>query len=144
MRFNVQLADWGEGRQTDPRHPWSHFALCPPLARCYCRRVRHLHRLLLAGAFVAGLAPAAVAGDTANGAAAESVQAMQQRILADPEMSSAVQALRDDPAVQAILNDPEITKALARGDMAALLNDPKVRDLADDPAVQGLTRKMGR
>ena len=104
--------------------------------------VRRLHRLVLAGAFVAGLATAAIADDSANGAAAESVQAMQQRILADPEMSSAVQALRDDPQVQAILNDPEITKALARGDMAALLNDPKIRDLADDPAVQGLTRKM--
>ena len=106
--------------------------------------MRHLHRLILGCAFVAGLTTAAAADDSTNGAATESVQAMQQRILADPEMSSAVQALRDDPAVQAILNDPEITKALARGDMAALLNDPKIRDLADDPAVQGLTRKMGR
>jgi hypothetical protein len=115
-----------------------------PARAAILRRVR---RLILTGALCAALAAPAIAEDPAaraNAGASESVQAMQQRILADPDMASAVQALRDDPKVQALLSDPAITAALARGDMAALLNDPKVRDLADDPAVQGLTRQMSR
>lgn len=80
----------------------------------------------------------------ANAAAGDAVQALQQRIVSDPEMAASIQALRDDPQVQAVLTDPAITAALARGDMAALLNDPKIRDLADDPAVQGITRQLAR
>jgi len=79
-----------------------------------------------------------------NDAQAASVEAMQQRILSDPQAASAVQALRDDPDVQAILNDPEITKALASGDMAALMHDPKIQRLVDKPAVQNLTRQVGQ
>ena len=79
-----------------------------------------------------------------NGAAAEAVQSLQQRMLADPQMAASVQALRDDPQVQAILADPAIAAALASGDMAALLTNPKLRRLADDPAVQHLTREVER
>ena len=77
-----------------------------------------------------------------NGAAAEAVQSLQQRMLADPQTAATVQALRDDPQVQAILADPAISAALASGDMAALLTNPKIRRLADDPAVQNLTREV--
>ena len=57
-----------------------------------------------------------------NGAAAEAVQSLQQRMLADPAIAA----------------------ALASGDMAALLTNPKLRRLADDPAVQHLTREVER
>lgn len=80
----------------------------------------------------------------ANAAAGEAVQALQQRIVSDPQMAASVQALRDDPQVQAVLTDPAISAALARGDTAALLNDPKVRALADDPAMQNITRQLAR
>lgn len=96
--------------------------------------------------FLLGIAVAARAEDpgAANAAAGDAVQALQQRIVADPQMAASVQALRDDPQIQAVLTDPAISAALARGDMAALLNDPKIRDLADDPAVQDITRQLAR
>jgi hypothetical protein len=102
----------------------------------------------LSGFFVASLLASATAYaedlPDLNGSTAESVQAMQQRILSDPQAASAVQALRDDPDVQAVLNDPDVTKALASGDLAALMRDPKIQQLADKPAVQNLTRRVGQ
>jgi hypothetical protein len=133
-----------------------HFVACAsPCARgdismstmrraCYGRRVR-LPAILVIAILVAGSAAARAdeVGDV-NAAAADAVQGLQQRIVADPEMAASIQALRDDPQVQAVLSDPAITAALARGDMAALLSDPKIRDLADDPAVQRITRQVAR
>jgi hypothetical protein len=78
----------------------------------------------------------------AKAPSADTVQALQQRIVSDPAMAASIQALRDDPQVQAVLSDPAITDALARGDLGALLNNPKIRDLADDPAVQEITRQV--
>lgn len=96
--------------------------------------------------FLVLLLPVASRGDDIGGvnAAADTVQALQRRIVSDPEMAASVQALQDDPQVQAVLADPAISAALARGDVAALLNDPKIRDLADDPAVQRITRQLAR
>jgi len=104
------------------------------------------HRPIIALALAVAATAPALADDIGgvNAAAADTVQALQQRIVSDPEMAASIQALRDDPQVQAVLSDPAITAALARGDLAALLNDPKIRDLADDPAVQSLTRQVAR
>jgi len=109
-------------------------------------RPRQSRRFALALALVLVTGPVAAAfGQSpadANGATRETVQALQQRILSDPKMASAVQTLSTDPNVQAILADPALTAALARGDIAALLADPKIRRLADDPAVQDLSRQV--
>ena len=40
--------------------------------------------------------------------------------------------------------NPTPIHTLASGDMAALLTNPKIRRLADDPAVQSLTREVER
>jgi hypothetical protein len=69
-------------------------------------------------------------------------EAVQQRMLNDPEVMRGVEKLRDDPAVQAILSDPAIADALERGDLSALLADPKIRRLAEDPTVQSITRQV--
>ena len=84
----------------------------------------------------------AQSGDDVNGSTTDTVQALQKRILADPQLADSVQALRDNPQVQAILDDPALAAALARGDMAALLADPRIKRLADDPAVQSVTRQV--
>lgn len=79
----------------------------------------------------------------ASDANAAGIQAMQQRLLSDPQTAAAVQALQSDPDVQAVLNDPAISAALARGDFTAVMADPKIRRLADNPTVQSLTRQVG-
>lgn len=78
-------------------------------------------------------------GDQGNAATVES---LQKRILADPQLSERVHALRDDPQVREILSDPAISEALNKGDFGALLANPKIQRLADNPAVQTLTRDV--
>jgi hypothetical protein len=72
----------------------------------------------------------------------DAVESVQQQILADPELAAQVMELRDDPEVQGILNDPEIMDAINRGDMGALMSNPKIQRLAEDPAVQDVTRSV--
>jgi hypothetical protein len=102
-------------------------------------------RLLIAFAvlLLASLPAAAPAEDqSASQKAARQPDALQQRMLNDPEIMRSVQTLRDDPQVQAILADPAIAAALERGDLSALLADPKIQRLAEDPAVQSITRQV--
>lgn len=84
-----------------------------------------------------GAAPHASADETAA-----AVQALQARILNDPSLARQVHSLIDDPQVREILADPAIAAALERGDFAPLLADPKIRRLADHPAMQSLTRDV--
>lgn len=96
------------------------------------------------GALTIAWGVAALAQDGGGGqrSSADTVDAMQKRILADPQMSGAVMSLRDNPQVQAILSDPALAAALSRGDLATLMADPKIKRLADDPAVRDLTRQV--
>ena len=100
--------------------------------------------LSIAAALVAAFAAAALAQNvgSADAAPAATLQAIQERMEADPQMMSAVQALRDNPQVRDVLDDPDIAAALSRGDVAALLANPKIKRLAEDPAVQGVTRQV--
>lgn len=75
---------------------------------------------------------------------ADAVQALQQQILADPALAGRVESLRDNPQMRAVLADPEIVDALNRGDITALLANPKIQRLAEDPAVQDVTRGLGQ
>jgi hypothetical protein len=131
------------GKETSSARRPGKIPLCRTRRRCYRRR---MSRLALAACLLLALAVAAAADDLGgvNAAGNDAVQALQQRIVSDPDMAASVQALRDDPQVQAVLADPKISAALASGDLSALLNDPKIRDLADDPAVQDITRKVAR
>jgi len=71
-------------------------------------------------------------GDTAGSPARESlpsqpeIEAMQLRIIQDPNLLAMLLSLQNDPEVQAILADPEIMGALAAGDLAALMDHPKI------------------
>ena len=77
-----------------------------------------------------------------NNAATAAVEAVQNQILADPQLAGRVQALGNDPLLREVLADPDVADALNRGDFAALLANPKVRSLADDPAMRNLTRDI--
>ena len=54
------------------------------------------------------------------------LQAMQSRMMQNPNLISMILALQSDPELQAILADPEIMSAIASGDYAALMNHPKI------------------
>lgn len=82
------------------------------------------------------------------GAAAQNtdaaVQALQNRMLSDPQVAGRIHSLSDDPDVRDVLDDPEIADALQRGDYGALLNHPKIQRLAEDPDVQSITRDIAK
>ena len=81
-------------------------------------------------------------GASPDGVSADTLQSLQARIQADPQVMSAVRALNDNPQVQDVLADPAIAAALSRGDLAALLANPKIKRLAEDPAVRDVTRQV--
>ena len=81
------------------------------------------------------------AGDSAQ-ATTDTLQSLQGRIQSDPQLMSAVQSLSDNPEMQDVLADPAIAAALSQGDVAALLANPKIKHLAEDPAVQKITRQL--
>ena len=58
--------------------------------------------------------------------AAGDLNATQSRIMQDPKLLATILALQDDPDVVAVLADPEIAKAVAAGNYAELLNNPKI------------------
>jgi hypothetical protein len=87
-----------------------------------------------------GTAAAQSAGERETTSAA--VQALQNQILADPQLAGQVHSLSDNPLVREALADPAVADALNRGDFGALLTNPKIQRLAEDPDVQSLTREV--
>ena len=72
------------------------------------------------------------------------IQAIQTGLAQDPGMMSLILALQNDPAMQAILADPEITRAVAAGDIAALLNNRKIIELMENPKIKNITGHQNR
>lgn len=72
------------------------------------------------------------------------VESLEDRILSQPETMDAVRALQSDPEFQDVLKDPEVTRALESGNTDALLANPKVNNLVNNPAIQDITKKLGQ
>lgn len=82
--------------------------------------------------------PAAPAGVPGLGSSSgqSALEATQQQIVTDPGLFSLVLSLQTDPDVQAILADPNIMKAITSGDYDALMHDPKIIALTQNPKVR--------
>jgi hypothetical protein len=72
------------------------------------------------------------------------ITAMQQQLLANQEIMALINSLQNDPQVQAILSDPELMQAIYAGNIDALLNNPKLKNLADNPTIKSITEKNAR
>jgi len=70
------------------------------------------------------------------------IQAVQERILNDPEMMALVLSLQQDPEVQALLSEPGVAAAVRSGDFSVLANNPRIMKLLGKPQVQGLEKKL--
>jgi len=70
----------------------------------------------------------------ANGSSAEQaeLEAMQSRMLQNPNVLSMILSLQNNPQMQALLADPQIMSAIASGNYAALMNHPKIVALASN------------
>ena len=65
-------------------------------------------------------------------------QALQQRMISDPEIMNMIQSLQNDPDFQQILQDPEIMKAVSSGDIATLMANPKFTRILDNKTVHDI------
>jgi len=72
------------------------------------------------------------------------IQALQQSMMANPEIMKIILSLQNDPVFQEVMKDPSIIEALNTGDFAALLSNPKFMNLLKSPAVQDIGRKVGK
>jgi hypothetical protein len=83
-------------------------------------------------------AAAQSSADPQIGIANGSVAGMQSALMADPSSRDQVMSLQDDPQMQAILNDPALMRAVQAGDVGALLADPRIQALDQNPTVRAL------
>jgi hypothetical protein len=70
------------------------------------------------------------------------LQAMQLRMMQNPNVFSLIQALQSDPQVQSILSDPAIMSAVASGDIATLMNHPKIIALTSNPKFREVIEEL--
>ncbi|MDY7038709.1 MAG: hypothetical protein SV375_21470 [Thermodesulfobacteriota bacterium] len=71
------------------------------------------------------------------------IQALQQSMMADPEIMKIILSLQNDPVFQEAMKDRSIIEALNTDDVEALLSNPKFMNLLKSPAVQDIGRKVG-
>ncbi len=69
-------------------------------------------------------------------------QALQQKMMSDPEIMNMIQSLQNDPDFQQILQDPEIMKAVSSGDINALMANPKFTRILDKKTVHDIGTKL--
>ena len=92
--------------------------------------------------------PAAAASAPAgNNSFANQVNAMQGQIMANPQSMEAIQAMASDPEISAMMADPqflqELTAAMSGNNPEAIANNPKVKQLMNNPKMQALIQQMG-
>lgn len=80
----------------------------------------------------------------ANRSSAEQtgLQAMQLRMMQNPNVLSMILSLQNDPQIQALLADPEIMGAIASGNYAALMNHPKIIALTSNANVREVIEEV--
>jgi len=84
-------------------------------------------------------------GDSAGGSSSfglSELQAIQARIMMDPQLLESIQALASDPLVQDLVNDPEIQQAIRSGNYSGLMNNPKILRLMQNPSVRAITEQV--
>ncbi len=84
------------------------------------------------------------AGAGASNALGRETQAMQKKLMADPEIMNVILSLADDPQIQQVLADPAILQAVSAGNMDALVANPKFLKLMSHPKVLEITQKATR
>jgi len=72
----------------------------------------------------------------------QEIMAIQQEMIADESIVQLILALQNDPDFQDILQDESIMTAISSGDFNALMTNPKIVKLMNNPSVQEIKKKM--
>ena len=68
---------------------------------------------------------------------------IQQQMVGDPTLASAITSLQSDAELQAALADPAFTQLVLSGNLTALGTDPRFLRLMANPAIQALLGQIG-
>ena len=74
--------------------------------------------------------------------AENAIGAIQQKINNNPQLLNGVKALQQDGDVQAILGDKHLLESVKSGDIGALITDPKIQNLMNNPKVKALGEQL--
>jgi len=86
--------------------------------------------------------PASSSPAGTSSVSAGEIKALTDKMMADQDVMSMIESLKDDPEFAAVLQDPEIMAAIESGNTAALLANPKFLKLLNNATVQGIQKKV--
>ena len=70
------------------------------------------------------------------------VENVQGQVMANPELMQEIQETMSDPKVQAIMQDPDFMKAIMSMDPEQIQNNPKTREMLNQPEIRELFQKI--
>jgi hypothetical protein len=91
----------------------------------------------------AGATPPSASAFTASPDLQGVMASIQQQMLGDPNLASAVTALQGDPELRAALADPAFTQLILSGNLTALGTDPRFLRLMANPAILAILAQIG-
>ena len=72
------------------------------------------------------------------------LQTLQNTMLKDQNLMSAILSLQNDPQVQSILTDPAVMAAVNSGDIATLLSNPKFMEILSHPKIREIQKQVSK
>jgi hypothetical protein len=91
-------------------------------------------------------APASIAGTAPALDPGSAIEGLQRQLLANPAVVQLIQSLQADPEIRALVSDAalqqRIQQALMSGNLEALMNDPQLLRLLQNPKVQAITGQV--
>lgn len=69
-------------------------------------------------------------------------KSLQEKMMSDQEIMGLIPSLQNDPEFKKIMEDSELMKAVAAGDIAVLMADPRFMKLLSNPTVQEIQKKV--
>ena len=70
------------------------------------------------------------------------VSAYKQTLMNNPENVAIFSGLSNSPGLQKMASDPELIEAAKKGDIQALMNNPKFMDIVNSPELQEAVNKI--
>jgi hypothetical protein len=70
------------------------------------------------------------------------VQALQDTIMSQPNLMQMIMALQNDPDIQMALQNPKVMGAVMSGNINALIDNPEFQKILKNPKVQAISREI--
>jgi hypothetical protein len=101
--------------------------------------------VLMTGLWVLGSFTAARADETSfprDEELARQVDTLKEKMLNDTDIMALIAELHNDPEIQQLLADPAAVEAARKGDIQALVANPRFMQLLDNPRIREIQRKV--